>query len=490
MDQQTLTTAPPTNAASPGLMRFGNDIVVNTPGQQSGAGSQQNYSVLDSSAARADYFNKMSFADQQALGVQQQDIANRLKADAEAQKNTDNSIISADKAKTDSLNKATSALTGETPTIESNLKADQNLLADSQKAYDDMKTSISNITSGVTPLTADQQAQYTALQNQFDLLRKSQEQFNKAYEGGVTTLGVRSGINRYAGMEQTNRIKTAVDQGVQKIAEIDSKAASALAELKAGFISNNIKTVESAYNAYTKFVENKTKTIKDMNDAIATEAKAVAEAGKQVIASRQKQQEFLAKYDVQQPFYLQGGYLFNSIDGSPITDPKIAKSLGVADDLSNVQTLDTADHSTAFKEWKDYQSTGGKLGFNDFQTLDANRKRSTTIINMGEDSTKEIAGVKAIIDATPGEYGSAADKIDKKFGEGTAKRYDALLKTTYLLPGRARELANDARISKMTTNQKKELRDKFIQDNSYVNPEEAAKAFDAVVGKIGSGRNS
>lgn len=39
------------------------------------------------------------------------------------------------------------------------------------------------------------------------------------------------------------------------------------------------------------------------------------------------------------------------------------------------------DHSAIYKEWQDYQSTGGKADFNTYQNMDANRKR--TVINTG-----------------------------------------------------------------------------------------------------------
>lgn len=40
-------------------------------------------------------------------------------------------------------------------------------------------------------------------------------------------------------------------------------------------------------------------------------------------------------------------------------------------------------HSTAYTEWQDYKSTGGKLDFNAYQNMDANRHRSVTNINNG-----------------------------------------------------------------------------------------------------------
>lgn len=51
---------------------------------------------------------------------------------------------------------------------------------------------------------------------------------------------------------------------------------------------------------------------------------------------------------------------------------------------------------------------------------------SSVIVDSGTD-----AQVKAIIAANPGEYGHAADAIDKAFGKGTASKYDAQLRAVY-----------------------------------------------------------
>jgi hypothetical protein len=62
------------------------------------------------------------------------------------------------------------------------------------------------------------------------------------------------------------------------------------------------------------------------------------------------------------------------------------------------QTQEAADatakregtHSAIFREWEDYKTTGGKLGFDAYQTMDANRKRPVTSIN-NPDSMKAMA---------------------------------------------------------------------------------------------------
>lgn len=43
------------------------------------------------------------------------------------------------------------------------------------------------------------------------------------------------------------------------------------------------------------------------------------------------------------------------------------------------------EHSPQYKEWQDYQKEGGKLGFNDYSTMDANRHRPVSITNAATD---------------------------------------------------------------------------------------------------------
>ena len=45
--------------------------------------------------------------------------------------------------------------------------------------------------------------------------------------------------------------------------------------------------------------------------------------------------------------------------------------------------------------------------------------------------SKEFTRVKQIVAAHPGEWGHAADQIDREFGKGTATKYDDYLKGAY-----------------------------------------------------------
>lgn len=77
------------------------------------------------------------------------------------------------------------------------------------------------------------------------------------------------------------------------------------------------------------------------------------------------------------------------------------------------------EHSPAFKEWQDYQSQGGKLDFNAYQTEDANRKRPVTNINAG--------GTAAGLDADGLELAATAYRLTKALPARNAQQNGAII---------------------------------------------------------------
>jgi hypothetical protein len=90
---------------------------------------------------------------------------------------------------------------------------------------------------------------------------------------------------------------------------------------------------------------------------------------------------------------------------------------------------------TSYQEYQLAKQEGYTGTYNDYQTMDANRKavRSTTNNYIAGDpyAAKDEARVKQIIAANPGEWGKAAAQIDREFGAGTATKYDALLQAAF-----------------------------------------------------------
>lgn len=152
-----------------------------------------------------------------------------------------------------------------------NARAELDKKADT--AYQEYIDTVNQIRNGTMPLTADENAQVTALQQAFEQLKQIQITANKNYEGAITQLGIRSGRSRYAPEIESGNIKEAVDQGIARIAEIDAKAAVAVSELKQAIADKNFKLIDSLYGKTQEYLADRRTSIndifKEVNEEIA-----------------------------------------------------------------------------------------------------------------------------------------------------------------------------------------------------------------------------
>jgi len=132
------------------------------------------------------------------------------------------------------------------------------LQSQSEQAYNEYKNSVTQLQNGTLPLTPDQQAQIGAIQAQFDRLKQQQALANKNYESAMTQIGIASGRSRYAPEIAQGEIANAVNVGLQKISEIDSKAAEVIVNMKNAFHEKNFEVLKSLYESYSGFMKDKT----------------------------------------------------------------------------------------------------------------------------------------------------------------------------------------------------------------------------------------
>lgn len=138
------------------------------------------------------------------------------------------------------------------------------VLADSESAFNQFKTSIDQIQNGTFPLSPDQQAQLDDIKAQFQGVIEAQKQANTAYEQAVRVSGVRAGRDMYAPRVNAGNIQKAVSDGVARIGDINVKMASALATAKSAIKADNMKALGAVYDAFTKLQEQKSKEISDL----------------------------------------------------------------------------------------------------------------------------------------------------------------------------------------------------------------------------------
>lgn len=144
------------------------------------------------------------------------------------------------------------------------------------QASKDVTDKLNQIANGTFPLTPDQQAQLDSLKQQYLSVIKQQETTNANYTGGITNIGISSGRSRYAPELAQGEIQAAISAGTQKIADLNSQMASALAQMKQGFMDNNFKMISQSWDIYQQSQKMISDNLKSMNDA-ALAAKKMAQ---------------------------------------------------------------------------------------------------------------------------------------------------------------------------------------------------------------------
>ncbi len=162
---------------------------------------------------------------------------------------------------------------------------DQKVQADAayQQAATQVQTTISNINSGATPLTAGEQAQIDGLKQQFQTLIDQQTLTNTGASGTANIRGFQKGAAEYDPNFQVKTIGAIVTAGQQKIADYQIKEAAAIADLTQSFKNNDIKAVQSAWDIYQKAYDEKQTTLKE---TIADTQKAIKDAKDAQIAAQ------------------------------------------------------------------------------------------------------------------------------------------------------------------------------------------------------------
>ena len=113
-------------------------------------------------------------------------------------------------------------------------------------------------------------------------MEQTQALANQNAEGAQAVAEVRSGRQEFMNIIAGGEYKSMIDSGIQKIADIESKAVTAMTTLQKQIQDNHYKEATDSYNALTKLLDAKTASIdkihtaaKDMNQQIIDNAKAM-----------------------------------------------------------------------------------------------------------------------------------------------------------------------------------------------------------------------
>lgn len=126
-------------------------------------------------------------------------------------------------------------------------------------AYDAYNTTVQRINNGT--LTPAEQNQVDNLTATFEKTKQLQQYANENYTSGVTTLGIRQGRNRYATEIEEGNVKSSIDQGISKIADIDLKESQAVNELRQSLLDKDFERAQKLYDTYSNFNKQKSDAI-------------------------------------------------------------------------------------------------------------------------------------------------------------------------------------------------------------------------------------
>lgn len=241
------------------------------------------------------------------------------------------------------------------------------------------KTAIDTITgiqNGSIPLTPGEQAQVDGLKAQFQQLIDQQALTNKGASGLANVRGYQKGAAEYDPTFQAKTIGAIVSAGAAKIADLNTKMASAVAQLTQSFKDNDIAKIKDTWALYKDASKERTdalqKTIDDTQKAIkdAQDAKIAAdkvqydevtkpiqdiatEAAKNGLTDAKLLQSIASAPDVTTAINLAGGYLQTATGdvGEYLAYSRLATSKGQVpisymDYLSEKKTATTTPKSS------------------------------------------------------------------------------------------------------------------------------------------------
>lgn len=142
-------------------------------------------------------------------------------------------------------------------------------------AYNTFANTAKAYSRGSIPLSAGQQAQIDGLKQQYQSLIDSQKQTNIGATGDANIRGYQTGAGEYDPMFQAKTIGSIFTAGQSKVADLNTKMASSVAQLTEGFQTDNFAKIQSAYDAYTAHSKERTESI---NKTIEDAQKLIKEA--------------------------------------------------------------------------------------------------------------------------------------------------------------------------------------------------------------------
>lgn len=96
---------------------------------------------------------------------------------------------------------------------------------------------------------------------------------NKNYQGGVQVAQGLSGMSEYSPTLAMGTLKSAIDSGITKVADLNTKLLSTVSQMNLAFRSDNMKMLQQAYENYTTYADKKQAELDKITAAAAAHEK-------------------------------------------------------------------------------------------------------------------------------------------------------------------------------------------------------------------------
>lgn len=287
--------------------------------------------------------------------------------------------------------------------LQPNGVGDNSETAKAQAAADTAAADLKSLTDNLTKFTisdADLQAQISGITSLWDSRIADMQRVNKSRTGSINTLGVRLG-SRFGGGSGGafgGIVSEEERQGIIRIGDLEGQKQAAIAAAKSAAMSQNWSVYSKQVDIAERAYEQKVKEVENLQKATAEQNKLIAQAVKD---------EEKAQYDqVTKP--INDVLLSAAKNGAP---QEIQDAISSAVDVGTAiaaarEYLQDVPTSGIVGEFLFYEKRAKAAGlapmdFNQYQTVDANRRKSIAAAGVANDSglnPKQVTIFNGIVD--------------------------------------------------------------------------------------------
>lgn len=258
-----------------------------------------------------------------------------------------------------------------------------------EQQVEDLANQIKNYNVETDPLYATKTKE---IQAKYVRLKEEMKQANAQRAQAFQTLGLRTGASRYTGSTQMGIEGEELSQANQRLADLDSQEQEEIANAREAIRTGKYTQLYNTMNALEKVRANKKEALDDYNKVLADKLKVLQEEKKALQEQKQKTRD---KIDDVLKEAAKGGApkeILDAIGGSST----LSEAVEAAD-----RYLETATGIVG--EWKvnnrDREARGlPPISFDEYATIDANRKRSIVNINQAGMSPAQTQNYLRITD--------------------------------------------------------------------------------------------